>query len=211
MFLNVHWRIPFLNPKFFINTCSPRVESPSNLLLNTSAGISNGSLIDIVVEKLYWFLRSSRRKNSKRNGRGGKGKYCNVEDIWSEKIIAGVMWCVYFNLSWCILCVVLELCGCAMGKVVQLSRWHALRASWIVWNRSKESKIVSVFLLFELVSFQNWVVISFSDGLVNVRCDMQNTFCIGVLLFFYCWSRSVYVCIFKTPYPRAEKFLYLKL
>lgn len=97
--------------------------------------------------------------------------------------------------------------------VVQLSRWHALRASWIVWNRSKESKIVSVFLLFELVgvSFQNWVVISFSDGLVNVRCDMQNTFCVGVLLFFNCWSRSVYVCIFKAPYPRAEKFLYLKL
>lgn len=28
------------------------------------------------------------------------------------------MWCVSFNLSWCILCVVLELCECVLGKVM---------------------------------------------------------------------------------------------
>lgn len=120
MFLNVHWKIVFLNLNFFMDTCSSRFESPNHVLLNTSAGISNGSLINIVVEKSYWFVRSSREKNPKRNGRGGKEKCCNGEGIWNEKIIAvSDMVCVLqlafvYSLTW----LVLELCECFPGKVL---------------------------------------------------------------------------------------------
>lgn len=120
MFLNDHWRIPFLNLNFFINTCFPRVESCNNVLLSSSAGICNGSLINMVVEKLYWFVRSSRRKNPKRNGRGRKGKCCNGEGIWSEQIIAGsdVVCVLQLVFVYSLPCVVLELCGCVMWRVM---------------------------------------------------------------------------------------------
>lgn len=120
MSLNVHWRIPFLNLKFFIHTCCLRVEIPNKMLLITSAGISNGSLINIVVEKLHWFLRSSRRKNPKRNGRGWKGKCCNGEGIWNEKIIAGghVVYVLQIVFVYSLTCVVLELCESFMGRMM---------------------------------------------------------------------------------------------